>query len=252
MAVGAAAGGIALGNSQRAGLTAAGALSLARALPEPPKPAFTPGRPRLLTAAKVSLWAPVMHATVARRQPNADAAPVATLATETPEGTTNLVVIVDQRRVDRRLWLRVRLPVLPNNTLAWVPRTALGGYQFVHMHLVVDLERLSATLFQDGRAVFSAPVGVGRTYWPTPKGEFYVRDELRGYASPFYGPLAFGTSARSAVLTDWPNGGFVGIHGTDEPQLIPGRISHGCIRLRNADILQLSRLMPIGTPVTIR
>jgi hypothetical protein len=26
---------------------------------------------------------------------------------------------------------------------------------------------------------------------------------------------AFGTSARSVVLTDWPDGGFIGIHGTN-------------------------------------
>jgi lipoprotein-anchoring transpeptidase ErfK/SrfK len=54
------------------------------------------------------------------------------------------------------------------------------------------------------------------------------------------------------VLTDWPGGGFVGVHGTNEPQLIPGRISHGCVRLRNEDILRLARLLPVGTPVTIR
>jgi hypothetical protein len=47
-----------------------------------------------------------------------------------------------------------------------------------------------------------------------------IRNELTRYASPFYGPVAFGTTARSAVLTDWPGGGFVGIHGTNEPQLI--------------------------------
>ncbi|CAA9524883.1 MAG: Protein erfK/srfK precursor, partial [uncultured Solirubrobacteraceae bacterium] len=47
-------------------------------------------------------------------------------------------------------------------------------------------------------------------------------------------------------------GGFVGIHGTDRPDLIPGRVSHGCIRMRNPDILRLGRLMPVGTPVVIR
>ena len=72
------------------------------------------------------------------------------------------------------------------------------------------------------------------------------------YRSAFYGPLAFGTSARSSVLTDWPGGGFIGLHGTDEPQLVPGRISHGCVRFRNRDILELGRLMQVGTPVTIR
>jgi lipoprotein-anchoring transpeptidase ErfK/SrfK len=52
-------------------------------------------------------------------------------------------------------------------------------------------------------------------------------------------------------LTDWPGGGFIGIHGTNEPQLLPGRVSHGCIRLRNRDIARLAELMPVGTPVTI-
>jgi lipoprotein-anchoring transpeptidase ErfK/SrfK len=91
-----------------------------------------------------------------------------------------------------------------------------------------------------------------RRRWPTPRGTFYVRNRLERYASPTYGPLAFGTSARSETLTDWPAGGFVGIHGTNRPDLIPGRVSHGCIRMRNADILALGRLMPIGTPVVIR
>lgn len=68
---------------------------------------------------------------------------------------------------------------------------------------------------------------------------------------PRYGLLAFGTGARSAVLTDWPAGGFVGIHGADRPDLIPGPVSHGCIRLRNEDILGLGKLMPVGTPITI-
>ena len=43
----------------------------------------------------------------------------------------------------------------------------------------------------------------------------------------------------------------MGIHGTDRPNLLPGRVSHGCIRMRNADILRLERLMPVGTPLTI-
>jgi lipoprotein-anchoring transpeptidase ErfK/SrfK len=122
----------------------------------------------------------------------------------------------------------------------------------VHTHLIIDLERLTATLLRNGSAIFRAPIGVGRPEWPTPKGNFYIRDRLARYRSAFYGPLAFGTSARSSVLTDWPGGGFIGLHGTDEPQLVPGRISHGCVRFHNRDILELGRLMQVGTPVTIR
>lgn len=133
-----------------------------------------------------------------------------------------------------------------------MPRDALGGYVEVDTHLVIDLQRLDATLFDHGRPVFHARIAVGRPAWPTPRGQFYVRNKLSGFDDPFYGPVAFGTSARSAVLTDWPAGGFVGIHGTNRPDLIPGRVSHGCIRLRNEDILALARAMPVGTPVTVR
>jgi lipoprotein-anchoring transpeptidase ErfK/SrfK len=114
----------------------------------------------------------------------------------------------------------------------------------------VDRSRLRLRLERGGRTVFRARVGVGRAGSPTPTGEFFIRDRLTSLSS-FYGPLAFGTSARSAVLTDWPGGGFIGVHGTNEPGLIPGRVSHGCVRLRNADIVKLGRRMPVGTPVTI-
>ena len=67
-----------------------------------------------------------------------------------------------------------------------------------------------------------------------------------------YGSFAFGLSAYSPQLSDWPGGGVVGIHGTNQPEILPGQVSHGCIRLRNQDILRLARVMPVGTPLTIR
>ena len=44
----------------------------------------------------------------------------------------------------------------------------------------------------------------------------------------------------------------IGIHGTDQPQILPGYVSHGCIRMPNAAVLRLHRLMGLGTPVAIR
>jgi lipoprotein-anchoring transpeptidase ErfK/SrfK len=44
----------------------------------------------------------------------------------------------------------------------------------------------------------------------------------------------------------------IGLHGTSRPGLIPGRPSHGCIRLKNPDIERLYALTPIGTPLLIR
>ena len=216
-------------------------------------PAQSGGVPFVLSDVDgISRYMPVDEAVAVRAQPTPDSRIVARLATRTPEGTSNVVLAL--RRVERggRLWIQARLPVLPNNTVGWIPRDALGGYNTVATHLVVDLSDFRAVLYRRGKVVWRARVGVGESRWATPAGRFYIRNRLTKYSSPMYGPLAFGTSARSPVLTDWPAGGFVGIHGTNRPTLIPGRISHGCIRLRNADILRLDRLMPPGTPLTIR
>ncbi len=219
-----------------------------------PAPALRVQKPKpLRTERNLSYWSPVLRSVSVRASPAADSPEVALLATRTAEQTPNIVLTLGRSTDARgRVWTRVRLPVLPNNTTGWVPRSALGGLSVVRTRLVVDLERLSATLFRAGKRIFSAPIGVGAPQWPTPRGEFYIRNRLASYSSPFYGPVAFGTSARSEVLTDWPAGGYVGIHGTNQPELLPGRVSHGCIRMRNGDILRLARLLPVGTPLTIR
>jgi hypothetical protein len=196
-------------------------------------------------------WAPVLRATGARSMPGLGEAPVGRLPTHTPDGTTNIVIADGETVVDGTTWVRVGLSILPNGTEGWVPRSALGGWSFVDTRLVIDRARFTATLFRAGRMIFRAPIGVGAPSTPTPAGQFYVRDRLSGFSNPIYGPLAFGTNAKSPNLTDWPGGGVVGIHGTNQPWLIPGQVSHGCIRLKNAAIIRLGQLMPVGTPVTI-
>ncbi len=223
------------------------------ALPYPVPPLFVPSEARGLSGLEhVSFWSPVRRPTTVRVRADRTAAAIARLSTRTPEGTRNLVLVLDRRRDARgTLWVRARLPILANGAAGWVPRSALGGYGAVSTHLVVDVTDLTATLYRDGERIFEAQVGVGQPENPTPTGEFYIRNKLTRYANAFYGPVAFGTSARSPTLTDWPAGGFVGIHGTNRPELLPGRVSHGCIRLRNSDIIVLERLMPVGTPLTI-
>jgi L,D-transpeptidase YbiS len=45
---------------------------------------------------------------------------------------------------------------------------------------------------------------------------------------------------------------FVYIHGTSDEQGIGKAMSHGCIRMRNRDIVELFDAIPAGTPVEIR
>jgi len=241
-----------LGESRRPGTALS--TSALRSLPAAPAPALHIGPPLRLTSSRFLFrWAIVRRPALARSAPSARAPVVAELQTRTPEQTPNAVGVL-RSKADRHrgVWVKVRLPVLPNGSVGWVERRALGAYHTVDTQLLVDRRTLRATLYRAGKPVFSASVGVGTPAWPTPAGDFIVRSELTRYASSFYGPIAFGTSARSAVLTDWPAGGFVGIHGTDAPQLLPGQVSHGCIRMRNADIRRLAKLMPVGTALTIR
>jgi lipoprotein-anchoring transpeptidase ErfK/SrfK len=211
-----------------------------------------PGYAQLTTPTVTeSHWAFVEVPTTVRSAPSSHARPVGHIGRWTPENYPNLVTMLEQRVVKSGTWVHVRFPKLPNNTTGWVKRGALGPYHATNLHVVVNRSTTTLTLDRNGAAIFRTRVGVGQPQWPTPRGEFYVTERLTGFHDAAYGPMAFGTSARSAVLTDWPGGGFVGIHGTNAPGLIPGHISHGCIRLRNGAILRLARLLRVGTPLTI-
>jgi hypothetical protein len=216
------------------------------------RPALPPGSAVLSNAGGLSRWAPIVRPVAARAAPGAVGGVVARLGRVTSEGSQNIALLLDaQRDGQGRVWIRIRLSVLPNNSTGWVPRAALGAFRTVGTHLVVSRELYTATLYRSGKAIFTTRVGIGQRQWPTPRGHFYIREKITGFTDPMYGPVAFGTSARSAVLTDWPGGGVVGIHGTNRPGILPGAVSHGCIRMRNQAILRLARLLPIGTPLTI-
>lgn len=150
---------------------------------------------------------------------------------------------------DGRRWVNIRIPKRPNGKTGWVLDEMVGQFYIVRTLLVVDRGKLRATLYKGGKKIWSARVGIGKSGTPTPRGQFWIRERLKGIGG-VYGPWAFGTSAYSN-LSDWPGGGVVGIHGTNQPGLIPGRPSHGCIRVRNDKIRQLARLMPIGTPLSV-
>jgi lipoprotein-anchoring transpeptidase ErfK/SrfK len=198
-------------------------------------------------------WAYVTRRTSVRSAPSTRARVVGSISTVTPEYFPNLVQTLNILRYPNgETWIRVRIASLPNSKTGWVRRGKLGRYRTVNTRLLVSRSGLRATLYRRGKPIFRTPIGVGQSRYPTPRGDFYVREILSGYSMPVYGPIAFGLSARSNVLTDWPGGGFIGIHGTNQPGILPGRVSHGCIRMRNSAVLRLRRLMPLGTPVQVR
>lgn len=244
-------------------LIAAGIASAAQAAPavaargeqRPVRP-LNSGRPlgdeRLSDERRITRYANAVSRAPVRALPRTSAHRVGRLHYLTEDGPFEVYPAL-RSHVDARArtWIRIRLPMRPRDRTGWVPREDLGPLRAVRTMLRVDRATRRATLYRSARAIWSSPIGVGKPATPTPGGHFWIRTRLHGLrGDPTYGPYAFGTAAYS-VLSEWPGGGVIGIHGTDQPKLIPGRPSHGCVRVPNAAITRLWRLMPIGTPVLI-
>lgn len=236
-------------------LTAAAAQPARADAPPSLRPVGAPGPladERLSDEWRLTRYANAVMRVSIRRRASSTAPRVAGLRFQTEDGPLEIYPVLESR-IDPagRTWLRVRVPGRPNGRTGWVRRQALGPLYAVRTMLRINRRTLRATLYRDGRRLWSSRIGVGAPSTPTPAGRFWIRTRMRALeGGTIYGPYAFGTGAYS-VLSDWPGGGVIGIHGTNEPQLIPGRPSHGCIRVPNRNIRRLAQLMPIGTPVQI-
>ena len=190
--------------------------------------------------------------TTVRAKPGVKARKVAELRTATFHGRPEVVVILGSRELKGKLWLRIRYPGL-GRRIGWVPDRVLSVSRLHRTLVVVDRSKPELRLLRNGKVVMRVPIGVGASASPTPEGRYYIRERLAlPNANTIYGALALGTSAFSPYRTDWPGGGQVGIHGTNQPGLIPGWISNGCVRLRNEDILELGRRIEVGTPLLVK
>jgi hypothetical protein len=211
------------------------------------------GSERLSDERTTTRWAHSKLMAPIRRLPAPTSRRIARVRYLTEHGFPEVYLVLRQwTDPDGRTWLKVRIPMRPNGREGWVRDSALGRLHVVRTRLVVDRRRLRAALYRSGRPIWRSRIGVGKPSTPTPTGRFWIHERIK-VPDPrgTYGPWAFGTSAYSG-LSGWPGGGVIGIHGTNQPYLIPGRPSHGCIRVENPAINRLARLMPIGTPVRIR
>jgi lipoprotein-anchoring transpeptidase ErfK/SrfK len=179
--------------------------------------------------------------------------PVATLGRKTRHGAQR-VFLVDWRG-KRWTWPRVArvfVPLRPNGRRGWV-RASDVRFLVNPYHVTVRLHDRRLVVWRKGRVVLRTRIAIGRALTPTPAGKYYLTELLR-QPNPrgAYGPYAFGTSAYSDVLQSFGGGpGQVGIHGTNRPRLVGTEVSHGCIRVRNATIRRLAKMLPLGTPVSI-
>jgi lipoprotein-anchoring transpeptidase ErfK/SrfK len=166
--------------------------------------------------------------------------------------SSTFLIIGEDVDAQGRVWYQIRLPIRPNGSTGWVRATDVTTATIVHS-IHIDLSDHRLDLYESGQLKASYPIGVGTGDTPTPPGEYYITIKLKPtLPNSVYGVLAMGVSGFSEKLTDWPDGGQLGIHGTNDPSSIGKDVSHGCIRLQNADILDLSQYVAYGTPVVIQ
>ncbi|MFI5046384.1 MAG: L,D-transpeptidase family protein [Acidimicrobiia bacterium] len=182
--------------------------------------------------------------------PDATAAPVQTLSQRTDYDVLRTLLVFNSTGD----WLQVYLPTRPNNSTGWVKTSDVGvSATPIEWAVKVDLAAYKVTVLHNGAVDFVADAAIGSDQYPTPTGTFYITDpiDLRQRPGTGYGAYALGLSGHSDVLTEFGGGdGQIALHGTDNPSDVGKAISHGCVRLKNDDIVRLSTL-PLGTPVII-
>lgn len=144
--------------------------------------------------------------------------------------------------------------------------------------LRVDVARQAVSLWRGGRAEREWPVSTSRFglgFEPgsnrTPTGNFFVAEKI-GEGAPLWaefksrkptGLVAGPGGGEDRILTRilWLGGSdpenantkarYIYFHGTNREDLVGSPASHGCVRMRNADMAELFELVPEGTRVVI-
>ena len=146
------------------------------------------------------------------------------------------------------------------------------------MEVRVNVAKQTVDILSNGEIVKSWPVSTskfGLGFEPgsfkTPTGKFRIADKIGEGADPWTvfknrlptGKIASPDSEDDGVLTrilwldgldpDNPNTKerFIYFHGTNQEDQIGMPASHGCIRLRNNDVVEFFSMVPTGTPVFI-
>jgi lipoprotein-anchoring transpeptidase ErfK/SrfK len=183
-----------------------------------------------------------------RERPDLDSPEIQTFANPTERGGPLVFKSIDRRGS----WLQVALPIRPNGSTGWIPADqvtlSINPYR-----IEVDTEEYRLSVYRYGEEKVSTTIAVGEGDTPTPIGEFYLIELLRpSNPDGAYGPYAYGLSGYSDTLESFNGGdGVIGIHGTNQPEFLGQKVSHGCIRVDNDVITSLTEFLPLGTPVVI-
>ncbi len=124
-------------------------------------------------------------------------------------------------------------------------------------YLVIKLSQRRVYVYQDNQLKVSYPIAVGKPGWETPIGSYKVIEMQRdpAWENPLNGtviPPGPDNPLGTRWIAFWTDGrNSIGLHGTPNEESVGRAASHGCIRMRNQDVLALYAMVKIGTPITV-
>jgi hypothetical protein len=160
----------------------------------------------------------------------------------------------------------------PMSPLAMTPQQFIASARGTYV--VVDLDSNRLRVMDGAEMLWEAPVGTGtglrlkgddgEWHFTTPRGVFQIqyKEEMPIWYLPdwYFVEKKLPVPDKDAPERKLPGqlgvaavylGAEIAIHGTERPELLGQRVSHGCIRLANENVLRLFHNVQIGTPVVI-
>ena len=186
-------------------------------------------------------------------EPNGSSPPVAELSNPNAVGGPLVFQLLATEVENLGQRVEVLLPLRPNGRTGWIERDELE-LSSNPFRIEIDIDEHHMQVLKANEPWLTTTVAIGTGDTPTPIGRFYITELLQPPTDDGpYGAFAFGLSGFSETLTEFAGGeGVIGIHGTNDPSSLGTDVSHGCVRVDNAQISALAAVLPLGTPVLIQ
>ncbi|NJN62704.1 MAG: L,D-transpeptidase [Coleofasciculaceae cyanobacterium RL_1_1] len=127
----------------------------------------------------------------------------------------------------------------------------------VETRIQLDLSDRRLSLYADNELIGSYTVAVGKPGWETPIGDYSIMhmaiDPI--WENPWTGELIYpgptNPMGRAVIVFHTIGDDMIAFHGTPDEGLLGQAVSHGCVRMRNEDILAMYDIVRRGTPVSV-
>ena len=147
-------------------------------------------------------------------------------------------------------------PATPTKTTATA--TDKTDKKVLATRLVLVLGERRVYAYQEDKVLASYPVAVGKKGWETPTGNFQVIQKVKDpvWQNPWNGkiiPASLNGPIGIRWIGFWTDGkNTIGFHGTPGEHLLGQAVSHGCVRMKNKDVVALFEMIEPGTPVIVK